>query len=58
MGAHFLQEGLAVFDAPFFSTTSAEASSMDLQQRGLFELHTERWRTVSSFTLDGRSKFL
>ena len=36
-GAHFLEEDLAVFDAPFFSITSAEAVSMDPQQRMLLE---------------------
>ena len=36
-GAHFLEEDIAVFDAPFFSITPAEAASMDPQQRGLLE---------------------
>ncbi|MCJ1405286.1 hypothetical protein MMC11_008513 [Xylographa trunciseda] len=36
-GGHFLLEDLAVFDAPFFSLTPAEAASMDPQQRWLLE---------------------
>ena len=36
-GGHFLVEDLAVFDAPFFSLTPAEAASMDPQQRWLLE---------------------
>ncbi|MCJ1389265.1 hypothetical protein MMC18_002121 [Xylographa bjoerkii] len=36
-GGHFLVEHLAVFDAPFFSLTPAEAASMDPQQRWLLE---------------------
>jgi acyl transferase domain-containing protein len=36
-GGHFLKEDLALFDAPFFSITSAEAASMDVQQRGILE---------------------
>ncbi|KAF1828904.1 reducing type I polyketide synthase [Decorospora gaudefroyi] len=36
-GAHFVKEDIAVFDAPFFSLTPAEASCMDPQQRGLLE---------------------
>ena len=36
-GGHFLKEDLALFDAPFFSITSVEASSMDVQQRSLLE---------------------
>ncbi|KAK0513792.1 hypothetical protein JMJ35_003514 [Cladonia borealis] len=35
--AHFLKEDLASFDAPFFSTTPAEAACMDPQQRRLLE---------------------
>lgn len=36
-GAQFIKEDLAVFDAPFFSITSAEAMSMDPQHRILLE---------------------
>ena len=32
-GAHFLSQDLAVFDAPFFNITAAEATAMDPQQR-------------------------
>ncbi|KAI1751503.1 polyketide synthase [Xylaria castorea] len=34
---HFLKGSIAAFDAPFFSITSKEASSMDPQQRGMLE---------------------
>ncbi|KAF2004264.1 polyketide synthase PksD [Amniculicola lignicola CBS 123094] len=36
-GAHFLDLDPSVFDAPFFSVTSKEATSMDPQQRWLLE---------------------
>ncbi|KAF2468466.1 reducing type I polyketide synthase [Lindgomyces ingoldianus] len=36
-GGHFLKESLGLFDAPFFSITSAEAAAMDVQQRTLLE---------------------
>ncbi|KAF2463891.1 reducing type I polyketide synthase [Lindgomyces ingoldianus] len=35
--AHFLEEDLGAFDAPFFSLTPSEAMSMDPQHRGLLE---------------------
>ncbi|KAI4248190.1 MAG: hypothetical protein LQ352_005995, partial [Teloschistes flavicans] len=35
--AHFIQEDISKFDAPFFSITPAEAACMDPQQRGLLE---------------------
>jgi acyl transferase domain-containing protein len=35
--AHFLKGSIAAFDAPFFSITPTEASSMDPQQRGMLE---------------------
>ncbi|KAI0460550.1 polyketide synthase [Xylaria acuta] len=34
---HFLKGSIATFDAPFFSITPKEASSMDPQQRGMLE---------------------
>ncbi|KAI0201376.1 polyketide synthase [Astrocystis sublimbata] len=34
---HFLKGSIAAFDAPFFSITPKEASSMDPQQRGMLE---------------------
>ncbi|KAH8883307.1 phenolpthiocerol synthesis polyketide synthase ppsA [Thozetella sp. PMI_491] len=36
-GGNFIKEDLAVFDAPFFSITPAEASCIDPQQRWLLE---------------------
>ncbi|KAI0190605.1 putative polyketide synthase [Astrocystis sublimbata] len=36
-GGHFIKEDLSLFDAPFFSITSAEAASMDVQQRQILE---------------------
>jgi acyl transferase domain-containing protein len=36
-GGHFLQEDLALFDAPFFQLTEKEAISLDPQQRLLLE---------------------
>lgn len=36
-GGHFLKEDIALFDAPFFSLTAQEATSMDVQQRILLE---------------------
>jgi hypothetical protein len=38
-GGHFLDEDIALFDAPFFGITPDEAAVMDPQQRGLLE-HT------------------
>ncbi|CAG8957353.1 hypothetical protein HYFRA_00010779 [Hymenoscyphus fraxineus] len=35
--AHFIEENIAAFDAPFFSMTHAEAAALDPQQRGLLE---------------------
>ena len=35
--AHFIEEDIAAFDAPFFSMTPAEAAAVDPQQRGLLE---------------------
>lgn len=34
---HFLEEDLGAFDAPFFSIPTAEAVTMDPQQRNLLE---------------------
>lgn len=36
-GGYFLKEDIAAFDAPFFSVSTAEANSMDPQQRMLLE---------------------
>jgi acyl transferase domain-containing protein len=35
--AHFIDGDLAGFDAPFFATSTSDASSMDPQQRYLLE---------------------
>lgn len=35
--AHFLQENISAFDAPFFSIPGAEAAAMDPQSRLLLE---------------------
>ncbi|KAL3488130.1 hypothetical protein BJX62DRAFT_253516 [Aspergillus germanicus] len=37
-GGHFLKQDLAVFDAPFFNITPAEAEAMDPQHRLMLEL--------------------
>ena len=36
-GAHFIDQDVAAFDAPFFSMNTAEAEAADPQQRGLLE---------------------
>ncbi|KAJ5950212.1 uncharacterized protein N7479_008625 [Penicillium vulpinum] len=36
-GGHFMKEDIALFDAPFFSITAAEAEAMDPQQRLILE---------------------
>jgi acyl transferase domain-containing protein len=40
-GGHFLDEDIALFDAPFFNTTLQEARAMDPQQRLLLECSYE-----------------
>lgn len=40
-GGYFLQEDIALFDAPFFNITEKEAISMDPQQRLLLECSFE-----------------
>ena len=36
-GAHFLEEDIRAFDAPFFGFPPSEAATMDPQHRGLLE---------------------
>lgn len=37
LGANFLKEDIAAFDAPFFAMSMSEANQMDPMQRGLLE---------------------
>nr|ANM86508.1 putative type I PKS [Cladonia uncialis subsp. uncialis] len=50
-GGHFLEKAPALFDAPFFSITSAEAASMDVQQRALLETAYRALENCDNFTL-------
>lgn len=45
-GGHFIQEDVALFDAPFFNVSAAEARSMDPQQRVLLECAYEAWENA------------
>ena len=47
-GAHFVQDDVAAFDAPFFSITPAEAACMDPQQRWLLETSYQALENGSS----------
>lgn len=56
-GGHFMKEDVALFDAPFFSITAAEAEAMDPQQRLILEA-TFRALENAGITMEGiaRSK--
>lgn len=51
--AHFMEEDMGAFDAPFFSISPAEAAAMDPQQRGMLETcyHALENGTHSSFLI-------
>ncbi|KAF1988946.1 hypothetical protein K402DRAFT_461387 [Aulographum hederae CBS 113979] len=47
-GGHFLREDLALFDAPFFGMTKAEAAALDPQQRLLLECCYEAFENAGT----------
>ncbi|KAH8707077.1 hypothetical protein GQ44DRAFT_831130 [Phaeosphaeriaceae sp. PMI808] len=53
-GGHFLRENIALFDAPFFSMSAAEAECMDPEIRGLLETTYRAFENAGISTTEAR----